>query len=213
MVTVKSYQKVVRYKYGKLDTVLEPGRHRVWGFAYSYVFVDVRKQTIDVRPQEVPTSDGINVKVSAALVVRVIDPVLSIEVAMEPESLIYDAAKVAIRDTVRELILDEALRGIAVGAVPDAVAEAAASVGYEVLTYEVRDVLAPTGIRHANDAVVESKLRSLAALESARGEAAVLRTLANSAQVLESHPILATLKMIQSAGESGGTIVIERPSS
>lgn len=212
MVTVMPYQKVLRYRHGKLDAVLESGRHRAWGFGYRYVHIDVRQLTIDVRPQEVPTADGINVKVSAAVVVRVVDPVASVEVAVNPQSVIYDAAKVAIRETIRDLTLDGAVRGVSVDAVPDVVTEAAAAVGYEVLAYDVRDVLAPSAIRRANDNVVESRMESLAALERARGDAAVLRTLANSAQVLESHPLLATLRMIQTASEGGGTIVIERPS-
>lgn len=44
-----------------------------------------------------------------------------------------------------------------------------------------------------------------------RGEAAALRTLANSARVLESQPVLAPCGWCRERRESGATVLLERP--
>jgi hypothetical protein len=47
-----------------------------------------------------------------------------------------------------------------------------------------------------------------AELERARAEAAALRTMANTARLLEEHPVLLHLRTIQAAGTPGTTIVL-----
>jgi len=207
------YEKVLRYRRGRLDELLEPGHHRAFGLGIRYVHVDTRLRIIDIRAQEIPTADGISVKVSAGIHIRVTDPVAYNQVAEEPESIVYDAAKTALRDIVRVLPLDEAATGIATETVPEVIAAAAASVGIGIVKFEIRDVVVPGEIRRANDELVSSRQQSQIALEKARSEVAVLRALANSAKVLEDHPVLASLRLAETVGEHGGTVVIERPHS
>lgn len=213
MVTVMPYERVVHYRRGKLQDVLEPGRHRLWGFGHSHRRVDVRVQLFDVRPQEVPTSDGVTVKVSAAARLRVVDPVLHVQFSDDPHALVYDAVKTWLRHTIRDLTLDEVVAGIVVDAVPDEVAAAATQVGYEVSDFGVRDVLLPADIRRANEDLVASRRQAQVALERTRGEVAVLRALANSAKILEDHPTLAALRLAETAAAHGGTVVVERPAT
>lgn len=213
MVTVMPYEKVLRYRKGRLDRVLEPGKHRAFGAGIRHVRVATRLRVIDVRPQEIPTADGITVKVSAGLQIRVSDPQAWHEIAENPEGIVYDAAKTALRDIVRELNLEQAATGIAVDVIPGVIAAAALSVGVEVMNFEIRDVVVPADIRRANDQLIASRQQSQIALERARSEVAVLRALANSAKVLEDHPVLASLRLAETVGDHGGTVVIERPHS
>lgn len=212
MVIVMPYELVLRYRKGKLDRVLEPGKHRSFGFGIRHVKVDTRLRVLDIRPQEIPTSDGITVKVSAVLQLRVADPVAWHQVAEDPKGIVYDAAKTALRDVVRELTLDEASAGIASESVPDVIASAALSVGFEIVRFEIRDVVVPGEIRRAHDELITARQQSQVALERARSEVAVLRALANSAKILEDHPVLASLRLAETVGGAGGTVVIERPS-
>lgn len=213
MVTVMPYEKVLRYRKGRLDRVLEPGKHRAFGLGIRNVWVSTRLRVIDVRPQEIPTADGITVKVSAGLHARVSDPQAWHEIAENPEGIVYDAAKTALRDIVRELSLEQAATGIAVVVIPEVIAAAALSVGVEVVKFEIRDIVVPADIRRANDELIASRQQSQIALERARSEVAVLRALANSAKVLEDHPVLASLRLAETVGDHGGTVVIERPHS
>ena len=57
--------------------------------------------------------------------------------------------------------------------------------------------------------VVNARQEGLAALERARGETAALRNLANAAKLLDDHPRLLQLRMLQAVGEStGNTLVV-----
>lgn len=211
MITVMPYERYVHYRHGKLAGVVEPGKHRFWGFGHALVPVDTRVQIFEVRPQEVPTSDGITVKVSAAARTRVVDPVAFIEFTEDPHGFLYDAIKSWIRATVHGLTLDEVIAGIDAADTPEGIATAAASVGFELTDFGVRDVVIPGEIRRATEELVTTRQRSHIALEQARTDVAVLRALANSAKVLEDHPALAAVRLAETAASHGGTVIIERP--
>jgi len=62
--------------------------------------------------------------------------------------------------------------------------------------------------------VLKAKQEGQAALERARGESASLRNLANAARVLEGHPGLMNLRLMQSlstAQAAGNTLVLGMP--
>lgn len=211
MVTVMPYKRVLHYRRGAFVDVLEPGRHRVWGTGHRLHQVDVRSQLLPLSAQQVPTGDGVIVKVSASLVWHVVDPRAWHESSVDPDALLHDVAKAALRDGMRSRDLDSWLSS------PDAldllphVADAAARLGVAVEDYSVRDVVLPTELRRAREELLTATTRAQVALESARAQTAVLRHLANAGDVLEQHPALAALKLAETAGEHGGTVVIERP--
>ena len=213
MVTVMPYERYVHYRHGKLAGVIAPGKHRFWGLGHDLVPVDVRVELFDVRPQEVPTSDGISVKVSAAARIQVIDPVAFNEFTEDPHGYLYDAIKTWIRSTVHGLTLDEVIAGITVEEMPADIATAASSVGFDIADFGVRDILVPSEIRRATEDLVTTRQRSHIALEQARTDVAVLRALANSAKVLEDHPALAAVRLAETAASHGGTVIIERPTA
>jgi regulator of protease activity HflC (stomatin/prohibitin superfamily) len=213
MITVMSWERAVHYRRGQLVGVLEPGRYRHWGSTHRHVRVDMRSLTIAVAPQDIATSDALTVKVTAGLVVRVVDPVAYVEQTVNAYETVYDAAKAALRTIVRARTFEEIAAGIPVEEVPAEVRDAARAVGYEVETFSVRDVIPPADVRRAAEELVTARQRALVALEEARGQSAVLRHLANVAGVLEDHPALASLRLAEVAGAHGGSIVIERPTS
>jgi len=56
--------------------------------------------------------------------------------------------------------------------------------------------------------VAKARQQGVAALEKARGETAALRNLANAAKMLEDNPMLFMVRLLQSAGDSGNSVVI-----
>lgn len=213
MVTVMPYERFVHYRHGALIDVLEPGRHRIWGSGHTYERIDTRVQLFEVRPQEVPTSDGINVKVSAAAQLRVVDPVAHVEHAADPLAFLYDAVKTWLRDEIRARTLDEVVAGITVDQPPAQIAAAASATGCEITDFGIRDVLIPGEIRRASEELITAQRQAQVALERARSEVAVMRAMANSAKILEDHPMLASLRLAETAASHGGTVIIERPTA
>lgn len=212
MVTVMPHERVVHHRHGVLVDVLEPGRHRFWTTGHEFTRIDTRVQLFEVRPQEIATSDGITVKVGAAARLTVVDPVAHLAYASDPHAIVYDAVKAWLRDIVHVMTLDEVVAGITVDQTPGPVLDAATATGFSITDFAVRDVLVPAEIRRAAEELVTASRQGQVELERARAEVAVTRALANSAKILEEHPLLATLRLVETAASRGGTIVIERPS-
>ncbi len=84
--------------------------------------------------------------------------------------------------------------------------------GIEVLAGETRDVILAAEVRRMLAEAERSRREALAALERARGEQAVLRSLANSARMLKGNPALMNLRLLQAlqpaAGKGRPTVVL-----
>ena len=61
----------------------------------------------------------------------------------------------------------------------------------------VKDVILPHELRSAYAELVTAKARGAAQLEAARAETAALRSMANGAKLLDEHPALARLRLVQ----------------
>jgi regulator of protease activity HflC (stomatin/prohibitin superfamily) len=197
--TVRSGVNVVEYVDGVCTRVLQPGRHAK-RFRADYRAVSVRERLDTVSPQEVLTSDGVAVRVTASVRSRVADPKRFLEAADEPLGLVYLGVQLALRESLVEMETESVVRAArrALGdSLTEAVRPVAARVGIEVLEAVVKDVILPPELRSAYAELVTAKTRGLAQLEAARAETAALRSLANGAKLLDEHPALARLRLVQ----------------
>ncbi|GAA4115564.1 hypothetical protein GCM10022415_12100 [Knoellia locipacati] len=200
-VSVPAHCAAVELVDGTLTRVLEPGRHRRARRA-TYVVVDLREQLLAVSPQEILTVDGVQVRVSAAVRWTVADPVAWLERAADPVGLVYLGTQVALRDAVAGLTLDTVAQrgsGLDAAALTAAVASVARPVGVAVTEVVVKDVIVPPEVRAATLELATARQRGAAQLEAARAETAALRSLANGAKLLDEHPALARMRLVQSA--------------
>lgn len=198
--TVQPWTVLLERLDGRATRVLTAGRHPVRRRA-TYEVVDLRENLTALATQEIPTSDGMSVKVSAAVRWRVVDPVAHSELAVEAFSGVYLAVQVALREVVAGLAAETvatAVRGDAFEGVAGAVRSVAERVGIEVLGVDVKDVVLPAELRHARAELVLGRHRAQAKLEEARAETAALRSLANGAKLLADNPALARLRLVQS---------------
>lgn len=200
-ITVVPGYVTLEYREGKLTRTLQPGSHSRRGDA-TYVTVDLRERLIPVAPQEILTSDVMSVRVTMALRLTVVDAVAFTERAVDPIATIYLAAQIALRQVCAALASDDVIRrGDAVDTAPVLVAAraAGAAVGVEVADVVIKDVIVPHEVRSAALEVITARSRGLAKLEEARAETAALRALANAGKLLDAHPALAQLRLVQAA--------------
>jgi hypothetical protein len=84
--------------------------------------------------------------------------------------------------------------------------------GLEIQAAETRDLLLPADLRRMLTDAERSRRKAQSALERARGEQAVLRSLANSARMLRGNTALMNLRLHQARsparGKSGPTLVL-----
>jgi regulator of protease activity HflC (stomatin/prohibitin superfamily) len=205
-ITVMEWQRVLAYVDGRLDRVLEPGRHGYREGRTHLVTVDLRPRLLTVPGQEVITADGVSVRVSLTAQWRVTDPVAFTSGAEAPVQVLYADVQDAVRVAVAAVTLDAVLADRSALAVT---APELGSIGIEVTEPRVRDLMLPGELRRAAMDAVVARERGKAALEEARAEAAALRSLANTARLLEEHPALLQLRTLQLAAERPTTLILD----
>ena len=212
-ITVQEHERVLVYRDGVFERQLEPGRHtvrRVWRVRRQAV--DLRLRQLTVSGQEIFTADGVTVRVTAVVRWQISDPRAFLEHAEAPVDLLHVALQLAVREAISRRELDELLRSetraAASAELADPVRAEVAELGITVHDAAIRDLALVGELRAVLAETVLERQRGRAALERARGEAAALRSLANSAKLLDDHPALAALRMIQTAADSGATVVL-----
>ncbi len=204
----------VLYRKGKLVRTLEAGRYRFPRSGTSIRQFDVRQQTMMVSGQEVLTQDQVTVRVSPAVRFRVADPIKAATVTMYADMELRVAAQMALREAVSVMKFDELMESRAsIGQrMLTEIKSRASEFGYEILAVDVRDVMLSGDLKRSYAEVIKARQEGLAALERARGESAAIRNLANAARVLEDHPGLVHLRMLQTVSREGGnTLVVGMP--
>ena len=197
--TVQPWEALLERRDGEATVVLGPGRHVVRRRAEHQV-VDLRERIDLVPVQEVLTADGVTAKVSAVFRWTVADPVAFTELVRDPVGAVYLAVQLGLRDALAAQeaeALVRAPRTRLAGGVRDQAASAAAEVGIRLLDVVVKDVVLPGDLRAAYAELVVGRHRAQAQLEAARAETAALRSLANGAKLLDDHPSLAQLRLVQ----------------
>lgn len=204
------------YQRGKFVEVLRTGEHIRWGRKFTLGLNDLRKTSVLVPGQEVLSADNVGLKASLLVTYQVVDPAKAAHATQNWHNDLYNGAQVALRAVAGGGTM-EALLGqrLDLGAQLLAHMKADADkVGVAVLGVEIRDVTLPNDLKRAFADVLKAKQEGQAALERARGESAALRNLANAARVLEDHPALMNLRLMQSlatAQNAGNTLVLGVP--
>jgi regulator of protease activity HflC (stomatin/prohibitin superfamily) len=211
--TIGPTERGLERRPGHPTRVLEPGRHRrAWRARYERL--DIRERSTLLAPQDVLSADGISLRATAAIRWTVADPVAFTEAHEDPFAVVYLAVQVALRDALSERdaeVLVRAARGEVTDRLDAAGRAAGTTYGIEVLEVVVKDVLLPPELRAAFAEAVVVRRRGQAQLEAARAETAAMRSLANAAKLLDEHPALARLKLVQ-ALPPGAKVVLEQPS-
>lgn len=192
---------LVRYAKGRCLGVLPAGQHRRRWRAQD-IPVLLKRTWIQLALQEIPTNDAVPVRLSAAVMVSVTDPVAYVERVVDPEATVYLATQVALRDKLTQLTSGELVgqrMQLPVEEIRSAVAVVAEQVGLTVHDVVIKDVLLPAEVRAAALELATARQRAAAQLEAARAETAALRAQANAAKLLDDHPALARLKLLQAA--------------
>ncbi|CAL9583794.1 hypothetical protein SUDANB95_05052 [Actinosynnema sp. ALI-1.44] len=208
--TLMPWERGVHFSKGSVVGELGPGEHRL-----------PRRdlvQRVDVRPrshtpawQDIPTADGVLVRVTLVITWSVADAKAFVLTAPNPEHELHLVFQLALRSAVLGRTHDQVDPDRdAIGAEVFAAVQArAAQLGVAVASVAVRDVVMPPELRKAALAEIVARAEAKAALERARGETAAMRSLLNAARLAEDHPALLRLRALQSAQ----TVVVEQPSS
>lgn len=212
--TVFEYQRGLRYSNGRFIGVIGPGRYWIYTPSTVIQIVDIRPSFATISGQEVLSSDGITLKVTLAAQYQVVDPQLAINSADSYEKALYLILQMGIREIIGASCIDDILEkrkefGVLLAEKTTSEVE---SLGIKLLSVDLKDIMFPGEVKKLFNQIVKARKEGLAVLEKTRAETAALRNLANAAQMMEEHPVLLQLRVLQQISEStGNTFVIGVP--
>ena len=214
-ITVFEYTHALRFVRGQFAGVLSPGSYWIFSPLTSIHVLEGRPRIITIPGQELLSSDGVALKVSVLLEVRVSDPKAATLASASYEESLYAKAQASLRVAVGERPIEEVLqsRGELSARLQADVEPAASALGLELRSISIKDIMFPGSLKEAFSQPARARQEAQAALERARGETAALRSLANAARMLENNPDLFQLRLLQAASEAGKVVLNVMPPS
>jgi regulator of protease activity HflC (stomatin/prohibitin superfamily) len=211
--TIREFEQGVLFRNGRYVKTLGPGKHIFWRFSHALHRIDTRPSMMVIPGQDIPTADGIIVKVSMIVRYAVINPKAAFLNSESYRDTIYTYVQIAARSAVGAWEIDELFQKR--DEINDAIMAKCASelefFGVKLQMASVRDFSMPADLRRIFSQVVHSRKEGLANLERARGETAAIRNLANSAKLLEDHPVLLQIELLQAIRESSNNTFVLAP--
>jgi regulator of protease activity HflC (stomatin/prohibitin superfamily) len=195
------------YRQGRFVRVLAPGAHRVLRQGHGTQQVDMRQRSLTVPGQDVLSQEQVGLKVSLAVRFAVVEPEPALHRVQNYTETLYLAVQLALREEVGRHPLEELAAGrVDLGQrMRERVAGEVRAFGLSVEAVEVKDMMLPADLRRAFSESLKAKKEAQAMLEKARGESAALRNLANAARLVEQHPSLLELRMLQTLSSASTT--------
>jgi regulator of protease activity HflC (stomatin/prohibitin superfamily) len=209
-ITIYEYERGLRFVRGRLRNELEAGRYWYLKARTSIRSFDLRSNRIAINGQEVLSKDGVAVKVSISVGFRIANPRMAVLAAADYATTLYAELQESLRSAVSTSEIETLLANRAdVG--PQILSQSqplAERLGVVLEHVAVRDLTFPGELKKLFTQVVKARQEGLAVLERARGETAALRNLANAARMVERHPQLLQLRLLQVAGQQPGTTLV-----
>ncbi|MGI9328412.1 MAG: slipin family protein [Pseudomonadales bacterium] len=186
---------------GAVERTLSPGRYAFWraGRDLEVTMVDKRLQTLEVNGQEILTRDRVSLRINAALQFTVADATRAMVDVPRVQDAAYRAVQFALRGAVGGLTLDQLLadKSTLAGQVQTDVAARIAELGLQAQAVGIKDVILPGEMKTILNQVVEAEKRAEANAVRRRDESANVRSLANTARMLEGNAMMARLKELE----------------
>ncbi|MCW8127881.1 slipin family protein [Microbulbifer halophilus] len=186
---------------GKLEQRLAPGSYGFWkcNRSIGVQLVDLRLQTVEVSGQEILTKDRVSLRINLSASYRVLDPEKAVLKLGKYAEFIYRELQLRLREAVGTQSLDELLEdkdSLNLGIARD-VRDKLAQYGIEIATVGVKDIILPGDMKQILNQVVEAQKESEANLIKRREETQAMRSLHNTARMMENSPVLMRLKELE----------------
>ncbi len=213
-VIVYEGERGILFRNGVFSRLIEPGKYRIWPFTGVTIHVvDIRRTNLQLTNQKMLTSDNVTVTLNLIASYSVTDPQAAVLTVDSYADQLYADVQLAARNAVAGITLEQVLgdHGGLGEELQRTVAPTAAKYGLTLHSVGVKDVIFSPHVRNLLMKEVEVKRLAHAALNSAREEAAAMRSLLNTARLIEAHPALLRLRELEvarAAVQAGGNTVI-----
>lgn len=195
---------------GKLDSILQPGSYGFWKYNRSVVvkLLDMRLQAVEVSGQEILTRDRVSLRINLTAGYKVIEPEVVALQLNDHVAFIYRELQLCLREAVGTQPLDtlladkDALNGVIAGGIRDKLSR----YGIELISVGIKDIILPGEMKVILNQVVEAQKEAEANLIKRREETQAMRSLHNTAKMMDNNPTLLRLKELEALERVTGRI-------
>ena len=214
---VNQWQRGIRFTFGKVSGVANPGWRLVLPIFQSMQRVDMRLKTIDGPAQEAITKDNVSAKINAVIYYKVIDAVKAMIDVQNIDFAVLQLAQTTMRNIAGSVTLDELLaeRQKISDQIEQIVDHATITWGVEVTAVELKDIELPENMVRTIAKQAEAEREKRAVIINSEGELIAADNLAKAAEKLSASKgalHLRTLNTIDDvSSDASNTIIFTLP--
>lgn len=195
---------------GKYERLLTPGQYGFWKYnrAIEVQTVDLRLQSLEVSGQEILTRDRVSLRVNLSASYRIVDAEKAALKLNDLNSFIYREMQLRLREAVGTQTLDALLedKDSLNHNIENSIRTKLMEYGIEVQSVGVKDIILPGDMKAILNKVVEAQKEAEANLIKRREETQAMRSLHNTAKVMENNAVLLRLKELEALEKISGRI-------
>ncbi|SHI85159.1 slipin family protein [Flavobacterium terrae] len=198
---VLNYEKGLLFINGEFIKIVEPGVYNFWNNANRVEIkaADLRQQQMEISGQELLTKDKANLRINFFVKYQVTDIQKALTENKDYEKQLYILMQLALRAYVGGFTLDELLTK------KDDIAQAilaetkvkVAQLGVEVFDAGIRDIILPGDMKEIMNQVLVAEKKAQANTIMRREETASMRSMLNTAKLMEENEMLWKLKEME----------------
>jgi hypothetical protein len=198
---VNIYEQGLLYVDGKLKRLLEPGTYYCWNNSLEVVInkADLRQQQIEVSGQEILTKDKAAIRINFFALYKIVDIMKAMAESDNYLKQLYVLMQLTLREFIGMFTLDELLekRESIADYVLKTLREKTAKLGVSLLDCGVRDIILPGDVKEIMSQVLIAEKKAQASVITRREETASVRSMLNSARLMDENPMLWKLKEME----------------
>ena len=186
---------------GKITEQLAPGSYGYWKYkrAISVSQMDLRLQSVEVAGQEILTKDRVSLRINLSANYKVIDPMAVALKVNDFAGFVYKELQLKLREAVGTATLDGLLedKDSLNQVIQQGLFEKLKAYGVELLSVGVKDIILPGDMKVILNKVVEAQKEAEANLIKRKEETQAMRSLHNTAKMMENNPVLIRMKELE----------------
>ncbi|MFV0605312.1 MAG: slipin family protein [Niabella sp.] len=199
--TVENYEQAMLFVDGKYVKDLEAGVH-YWfknNIPVHVAKVDTRQQQMEINGQEILTKDKAALRINAWAQYKVTDAQKALLQNAAYDRQLYVAFQLALREYIAGYQFDELLekKEAMAPVVLQQVQATAAVLGVAVTGFGIRDIILPGDVKEIMNQVLVAEKKAQANIIMRREETAGMRSLLNTAKLMEENAMLWKLKEME----------------
>ena len=198
---ILNYEKGLLFVNGIFVKELTAGTYYFWNNSITVEVknVDVRQQQMEISGQELLTKDKAGLRINFFVRYQVVDAIKALVNNKEFDKQLYILMQLALRSFVGGLTLDELLskKDTIAAAILDEVTSKITDLGLVVSDAGIRDVILPGDMKEIMNQVLVAEKKAQANSIMRREETAAVRSMLNTAKLMEENEMLWKLKEME----------------